>query len=254
MVFESILGAKDVEGHPTLMFVAGFSYTFASVFLALFLHPPTSSVLAIALSALAALPLMLRVVEFETHILELFPRSLPSRQMRIIMLYGFLFLGQIAGYVLAYTILPPQYFLAATEVQRTEISIVRGMASTPSTFWVILANNLRVYVIGILLSFVYGSGGVFLLSWNASILAALLTEEMRKSGVIRGLSYALGILPHGVLEFSAYFVGGFLGGFISMAILQEGWNRDLLLDTIILFLLGIGLIVLGAWVEAGFML
>ncbi len=257
MVFESLLGARDVEGHPLLMFVAGFSYTFASVFLALLVHADAASILSVSLATIAAVPLVVKVVEFEARMLELFPGSLASRQKRILAIYAWFMLGAILGFSLAFYILPQDLFVQAARLQLEDLGYVarvraalQGRAVAPGPFWVILGNNLRVYALGILLSFVYGTGGIFLVTWNASVLATLLVQEIRKSGIFTGIAYFLGILPHGALEFAAYFIGGFAGALISVAIFKEGADWGLVADALVLVITGALLLVLGAYVES----
>ena len=257
MVFESLFGARDIEGHPLLMFVAGFLYTFVSVFLSLIVHPDAASILSVGLATVAATPLMVKVVEFEARMLELFPRSLATRQKRIIALYAWFMLGAVSGFTLAYLLLPQDLFLSAAHFQLQDLgyvarvrTLITGRALAPQAFDVIFNNNLRVYLLGVLLSFVYGTGGVFLITWNASIIATLLAYEIRSSGILVGMYQFLSILPHGILEFMAYFIGGFTGALISVAIFKERAKKTILLDAFILFVVGVVLLWIGAWVES----
>lgn len=258
MVFEYLFGAKDAEGHPMLMFAAGFIYTVISVPLALLLHESAASILAVSLAAIAGVPLILKIVEFESDMLDLYPKSVFTRETRVIVLYLWFFFGEIAGFTTAYLLLNPSEFSAATAFQMQDITYVEsirtsitGNAVRADVFDIIFWNNVRVYVIGILLSFIYGTGGVFILTWNASVIAALLATEIMETGsIITGIARFLAILPHGVVEYGAYVVAGFTGALISLLLLQRGWNRHLIRDAIIFLVTGIILLYVGAAVES----
>ena len=146
----------------------------------------------------------------------------------------------------------------ATALQMQDLAYIEGVrnritgyATRLNPFDIILWNNLKVYAVGILLSFIYGTGGVFILTWNASVIATLLAREIAATGsVTTGFMHFLAILPHGVLEYGAYVIGGFTGGFISLLLLQKGWNRQLITDALVLLISGVVLIYLGAVVES----
>ncbi len=259
VVFEGLLGAKEVEGHPILMFAAGFLYSFISVYIALLINPAASSMLAVGFTALASMPLLLRVVEFETKLLELYPKNIVGREEKIVVLYLWFMLGLIVGYTLAFSLLPDELYVLVTKYQHVDLGAVArvrisisGRIVNPDAFSVIFSHNLLVFSIGVLLSFIYGTGGAFLLSWNASVLSTVLADSIRSENSVFGALYRFcSMIPHGILEFSAYFVGSFLGALISLALLGE-WKKELVIDLIVLFLTGILLLALGAAVEASF--
>lgn len=262
MVFEYLFGAKDAEGHPLLMFAAGFIYTIISVPLALILHKAAASIMAVSLATIAGVPLILKIIEFESDMLDLYPRSVLTREARVIALYLWFFFGEIAGFTIAYLLLNPGEFAIATDFQMRDLEYVEGIrgqitgnAVTPKPFDIIFWNNLKVYAIGIFLSFIYGTGGVFILTWNASVIATLLAKKIMDTGSITtGIVHFLAILPHGIVEYGAYVIGGFTGGLISLLLLQKGWNGRLVIDTAILLLSGVILLYIGATVESALLL
>ncbi len=261
MVFEYIFGARDVEGRPMLMFAAGFVYTVISVPLALLLHSSAASILAVSLATIAGVPLILKIVEFESDMLDLYPKSVFTREARVVALYLWFFFGEIAGFTTAYLMLSPSEFAAATDFQMKDLGFVEsvrssitGNAVSPRVFNIIFWNNMRVYTIGVLLSFIYGTGGVFILTWNASVIATLLASKIQESGsILSGIIHFLGILPHGIIEYGAYVIAGFTGALISLAILQKGWNGHLIRDALIFLITGILLLYLGAAIESSFL-
>ena len=258
VVFEYLFGARTAEGHPAIMFVAGFIYSFISVPLALVLHKTAASMLAVALATVAGIPIILRIIEFESDLLDLYPESVLARETKVIVMYLWFFFGEIAGFTSSYLFLGDGEFRAVTGLQMQDLAYVEGLrneitghAVKLNPFDVIIWNNLKVYAIGILLSFIYGTGGVFILTWNASVIATLLAKEIMATGSITtGVVQFLSILPHGVLEYGGYIIGGFTGGLISLLLLQKGWNRRLAMDIIVLLASGVVLLYVGAVVES----
>ncbi len=122
-------------------------------------------------------------------------------------------------------------------------------------FFFLLKNNITVVTIAILLSFLYASGGLFLIFWNASILGVLLGYEVvRTQGIFTALYNFILILPHGMFEMVGYFVGGIAGTVLSMALFEIKERGEasyiLVMDTLWLVLLAALFILIGACIEA----
>ena len=120
----------------------------------------------------------------------------------------------------------------------------------------------------LLFSFIYGDGAIFILTWNASVIAVAIGNSIR--GVISSAASSIGVsgatvyfqavslgsiryLLHGVIEIGAYFVGGLAGGLISVAVIRyklfdERFNK-VLIDSMQLILMSAGLLLLAAVVE-----
>ncbi len=258
VVFEYLFGAKDVEGHPLLMFVAGLIYSLISVPLALYFRQDAASSLAVSLTTIAAVPLILRIIDFEADLLDLYPGSVLTREIRVIGLFIWFFLGLVTGYTVAYLSIGQEQFQRVASLQLSDIAFASSVRSTitghalfPGPMGLIFWHNLRVYLIGIILSFIYGTGGVFILSWNASVVSALLASQIYKTGSIgAGIMRFLGILPHGIIEYGAYIIGGFAAALISLAILQRDLNRQLIVDALVFIISGIVLLYIAAAVES----
>ena len=243
---------------PIVFFVAGAFYTVLSAVVALVLFPNHASVAFILLTTVAVAPILFRAITLAAELIDEYPHLVLIAQSWLFILYLSYMLGALLGFQLSYIIVPSSERYALMKEQIHELQLIEGvkaelsgMATKEAAFWTILTNNLRVYIISILLSFLYGTGGMLLLNWNASIIATLFYEKMTRSPLLAA-GTALSILPHSLLEFLGYFTGGITGILIGVAIIQEGWNRRLLRDVVLYFLLGIGFILLGAMLESGF--
>jgi uncharacterized membrane protein SpoIIM required for sporulation len=258
-VLEYILLRREQLFHPLIFFFSGIFYTILSAVLAVLLFPSQPSITHILLTTIAVAPLLFEAVSFGARIIDEHPESTVHIQVWLLVLYSAYLLGAILGFQTVYTFFPePERSMLMAE-QVKELSIIEGvrvelsgMAAKPGAFNVILTNNLNVYLIAILLSFLYGTGGVLLLNWNASIISALFYQRLSAGSIGSVVSSILGILPHATFEFLGYFIGGMTGIYLGVAIIQEGWSRRLLRDVIILFILGIASIFFGALLEAGY--
>lgn len=246
-MLEFLLRRGDVD--PFIFLGAGFVYTLLSGFLSNILFSSQASVAHVLLVTVAAAPALYFIITSAARELERKPLSVIEVQRKLLVFYLAYTVGSIIGFYLSYTTLPGEIKNKLIELQAKEVSLVRNMFSGrivhPDTFWTIFRNNLRVYAISVLLSLLYGTGGVLLLSWNASLVAAFLATTKDP------ITSLIAILPHGILEFMGYFIGGVTGIFIGVAVVEEGWNKRLLRSVLFLFTLGVLLIFLGALVEAG---
>ncbi len=225
---------------PFLFFLSGVFYTIISGAISLILFPAHASVSHVLLSSLATAPLMFRAVSRGAKILSSYPDRVGYVQLSLIVVYVYFLIGTIVGYLTSYFIWGEKLFY----IQKDEINAIRGAFAGGDK---ILSNNLTVYLIGTLLSFIYGTGGVLLINWNGSLIGYMLYLEMHSGNPIGLL---LGILPHGIFEFLGYFMGGISGVMIGVSIIQRGWSAPLIRDTIIFFGTGIIFIVIGAFIES----
>ena len=255
MVIEYLIGDKRYLLTPTVFFAAGALYSLISTVFAIILFPSSASTSHVLLATVAVAPLIFKAIVVGAHILDREPHRVLAVQSWLLSIYLAYMLGAVIGFQVAYIATPQQLRYTLLQEQINELEIIEGvrikltgMAVKDAMFWIILTNNLRVYLLSILLSFIYGTGGMLLLNWNASILATLFLQKLHSNP----LAYILRIFPHTLFEFLGYFTGGITGVLIGVALIQEGWNRRLLKDVTLLFLLGIGFILLGALIESGF--
>ncbi len=140
------------------------------------------------------------------------------------------------------------------------------------TFGEILANNLTVLALAFIFSFALGAGAVFLISWNASIIGVLIgkiTENPEMLGLvdtgnpISNYLIALPVtllrlLPHGIFEFGAYFIGAIAGGILSAGVIQESVKSrrtkfrhlsQVIVDSGIYLIIAFILVIIGAAIE-----
>ncbi len=273
MVLEALVPTKKIHIHPSLMFLPGLIYPFIGIGVSIILFPQERSLLAVALTAFGASPYIYRLLRSLSKELALDPGNhVFHRHKWIFLAYFWFFLGEVVAFALAYLLLPPGLKASVFARQETELeriagirSMITGMAVNTNPFFVILTNNLFVYALSIFLSFFYGLGAIFLITWNASVVGTLIAQQVMVAyhdfgdyGLLgglaaygKGVAVALSLIPHGSLEFLAYFVGGVAGAVLSYTLVveEDKLKRRLLYDFFILASTGVVLLFAGALIE-----
>jgi len=185
----------------------------------------------------------------------------------------FLFLGITLALTIAYVFLPNSMINSVFNIQQQAILNVNKNIQATLTgnvikfdlFLSILINNLKVLFFCLIFSLLYGTGAMFILAWNASVIATamgnLIKTQLMQTATsvgILSISHYFGAvtfsfiryMTHGLLEIAAYFVAGMAGGIISIALIKHDLKKDrVLIDSLDLILISIGLILVAGIVE-----
>ncbi|MDP6642272.1 MAG: stage II sporulation protein M [Candidatus Nanoarchaeia archaeon] len=279
MVLESLIGPVKAEKKFWELFFFGVLYSSIAVILALWIFKDQSSLIVVFLTVLATVPLMYRTIKFEEKKdLKIQNEvSLLKAHSRALAFFMFLFMGITIAFSLWYTFLPEELVntLFSTQVKTIEsinAQILRtGISSltiAQDFYMQILSNNFKVLLFSIFFSFFYGAGAIFILTWNASVIASAIGIFIRRNLSELATSFGLGniasyfqvfsigtlrYMTHGTFEILAYFIGGLAGGLISVAIIRHNIDskefRHVLIDSIDLTLLAVAILVVAAFVE-----
>ncbi len=237
MVLELLVNPKKVEGKPWELFFIGAAYSFIAVFLSMWIFKSHISIVMIALTVIASIPLMRKLIEIEEEKdLKIKKElSLLKEHEKTIKTFIFLFLGFTASFCLLYLFLPAE---TVSQVFSTQIETITTIQSIPSgnfinefnSFNIIFLNNLKILIFCIAFSFFYGAGAIFILTWNASVMAAAIGSFIRNN-----LFYAKGVFDYfqittigllqytlpGIPEIAAYFIGALASGMISFSLMKH---------------------------------
>ena len=122
-------------------------------------------------------------------------------------------------------------------------------------FLSIIENNVYVMIFTLLLSLIFGAGAIFVLTWNASVIATAITVFTKSS--IKDIP--LGILRymiHGFPEIAAYFITALAGGIFGVGILRNGIRGKrfihVLENTVILLFIALIILLIAAIIEVYF--
>ena len=183
-----------------------------------------------------------------------------------------LFVGMTLSISFWYVVLPQDMTsILFSSQSQTIVDINNQISGKVAHFDILIRiffNNMRVLVFSVIFSFLYGVGALFILAWNATVIAAAIGNSTRKTlasmaeaagyhniSVYFG-AFSFGIfryLLHGIPEILAYFVGGLAGGIISVAVVNKDLFRissdRIMFDVAELLVIAVALLVIAALME-----
>lgn len=274
MVIESIINPMKAEGHPIEMMIIGIVYASIAVFLSLWIFRDYASLVMVFLTVVASIPLVYSVIRIEeekdsSNVSESF---LLKEHSKAVLVFVSLFVGYLISFVFWFVVLPEHIirnlFNVQLETIRSINSGVVGLNISGDFLMQIFSNNIKVMIFCILFAFLFGAGAIFILTWNASVIAAAIGTFIRNN--LSSVADAAGFdkltgyfqvssagvmryIVHGLPEITAYFVAGLAGGIISVAVIRHDFGTDkfrkILMDSIDLVVIAILLLVFSAIVE-----
>ena len=249
MVLELIINPKKAAGKPWELFFVGSLYSFVAAFLALWIFKSYVSIIMVTLTVVAAIPFMHSVInaEEENSIKIKKEKSLLRVHGKAIQSFVYLFLGMTFSFMLLYIFMPSAIIDKMFSAQLETIITVQAApvgsflattgnyASSLGITSAIFMNNLKILIFCIAFSFFYGAGAIFILTWNASVMATAIGSFIRNN-----LFYAEGIFGyfqvttvgllqyviHGIPEIAAYFIGALASGMISFSLMKQDFMND----------------------------
>lgn len=275
MVLETIMSPGAALKHPQRLFYVGVVYATIAVFLSYWVFRDYSSLTMVFLITAAAIPLMYNAIvqEEQKDLQDLEEKYLIKEHAKTLRYFMNLFIGVTVGLAFWYVVLPPEQVSVLFEAQKETYATLapavgNAFAGELKSFNGIFFNNVRVLAFCILFSFIYGTGAIFILMWNASVIAlaignyvranlAALSETLGWSTVASYFQIiSIGLLQyviHGIPEILAYFAAGMAGGIISIAVIRHDFAtfkfERILLDSADLLLAALLLLFLAAILE-----
>ncbi|MBW2966585.1 stage II sporulation protein M [Candidatus Woesearchaeota archaeon] len=268
MVLELLINPKKISGKPWEMFFVGFVYSFIAAFLALWIFKNYVSTIMITITIIASIPVVRSVIkqEEEKDVVIKQEGRLLKEHSKAIMLLVYLFLGFVFSFTLLYVFMPSviveKMFSAQLEtiitVQAPTGNFISSLGITSKIFF----NNIKILLFCVIFSFFYGAGAIFILTWNASVMATAIGAFIRNN-----LFYAKGIFDyfqvttigllqytlHGIPEIAAYFVAALGSSMISFALMKHDFMdknfKRVLRDIINLMVVAVIILIISAIIE-----
>ena len=279
MVLENLSNPWKAEHRPSMLFLWGMLYAIIGGLVASALFPGKyASMVMVALVSGVTIPLLYNTIRYE----EQKDLEIPQEQQllkehgKAVMVFLMLFLGMTVGMTALYLAMPAEKTvnLFASQIdtykQINPAAQVSGNATQPGRFQRIFFNNLKVLFFCIIFSFLFGAGAIFVLTWNASVIALAMGNVIRtnlsslaadagivnvgaylKVAVIDGFSR---YFIHGVFEIASYVIAALAGGIISVAIIKKHFTQTekaehIILDVSDLLIASFVVLLLGAIIE-----
>ena len=275
MVLESLINPFKAKKKPWELFFIGIVYSSVALLLSNWVFKEQASLLMVFFTTMACIPLIISATKEEEELVSAEPseKKLLVEHAKTIKFLLYLFLGFVIAFVFWYVVLPSGTIKGLFHTQTITIQSINarallGFSVKLSAFNSIFFNNLKVMMFCILFSFLYGAGAIFILSWNASVIATAIGNFIRTnlSSYASALGFqkfgaymhiiSVGLLKyaiHGLPEILAYFVAGLAGGIISVALIRENFRTKAftkaLLDSSDLIIIAVLLVFIAALFE-----
>jgi len=276
-MLELLIKPKRAERKPWEMFFVGCVYaTVALILVNVIFSQDTilrdySGILLVTFSVICSLPFMYYIVKLEEgKDLEISSEGkLIKEHYKAVKALMWLFLGFVFAFSVAYVLfqnsVAPSFnaqikvFCAINNpnnyeycVKQEGISFVTGGATKTAAIMGIFSNNIYVLIFTIIFSLLLGAGAIFILAWNASVIAVAIGIFAKESVVNIPLGF-LRYMIHGIPEIAAYFCGAIAGGIISVAIIRRDMKGEgiwrILEDSVFLVIIAIVILFLAALME-----
>ena len=285
MVLESIFNPFMLKKKPWEMFFAGFIYSVIALSLSYLVFKEVAGLLTVFLIVIAILPMMYTTIKSEEELDMKYQgeAKLLQEHAKVIIFLLFMFLGITLALIFLYVVLPQDVVNTTFDLQQKAIvnvnnyvrgNIIEGVVVQDNItgnitkfdiFIKIFINNLKVLFFCLVFSLLYGTGALFILTWNASVIAVavgnLIKTKLSETASLIGLSWLSSYFSvvafsffkymfHGILEITAYFIIALAGGILSMAIMRKDMGYDsVVTDVLDLVLISLGFLLIGGIVE-----
>ena len=274
-MLETLLNPKKAERKPWELFFVGFFYAAISLLLVnwLFAGNPIfsqhMSILVITFTVMLSLPFMYYTIKLEEEkgMIAESERTLLKEHGKAISSFIWLFMGFLVAFSLFYILFPEfvgtnfqaqiEQYCSINMPFRFKECVSNSMTAQALSvgggrILDILTNNLYVLLFCIIFSLVFGAGAIFILAWNATVIATAVGIFARSS--ISNMPAAVTrYMLHGLPEITAYFTAALAGGIISIGLIRHDvkdprfWR--VLADSLNLILIAIVILIIAALME-----
>jgi len=273
MVLESLINPEKRIDNPRKMVLCGFIYSSIGIILSLWIFKSDASLPQVFITVIPLIIIMYRTIKIEERkdMKIKGEKFLLKEHAHTLSFFMYLFMGLVLSYSFWVTFLPYESLMDGFGYQLKTIDVIRGGAtmavSKDAPLMQVLYNNYRVLGLCIMFSFLYGSGAIFILTWNASVIGVAVGNTMRRviesyahesqlkilMNYFISLPISMSYMVHGLPEIAAYFTGGLAGGIISFAIVNHHYRsrefKRVVVDSVDLMLVSILLLFLAGIIE-----
>jgi len=245
VVVENIIKPEWVWREPLYAAFLGFCLSMIGTSVGLFVFTEDASLAGVLFTTIAGVAFLNRLI------IAVPGNSFWERNKKLIHIYALFFLGVTISYVFWYVILPQaasQFFFEKQIRVLTQPFAASAFFSFPqATFIGIISNNLKITMFVLILSLIYGSGAVMIITWNASVLGVFIASFGK-------FTTFLAFVPHTSLEFLAFFFAAVAGTLLAITfdkvrLGSADWNR-IVSDASYLFIAAVIFILLGGVIES----
>ncbi len=276
-MLEAIVNPKEAEKGPWKMFFVGMVYASLSLLLVHWFFTSDSvlskfsGMIVVTFCVMFSLPFIYYTIKREEKEDETVEGLFSVWHAHSDAIYSFmwLFLGFVVAFSFWHIVLQdntlfnaqietyclinsPSNVESCVESYDFLIGEITGFATSGVRFLSILENNIYVMIFTLIFSLIFGAGAIFILAWNASVIAAaigIFTKYQIKEIPIGIARYMI----HGFPEIAAYFITALAGGIFGAGILRNGVKNYKFLriveNTVLLLFIAIVVLIVAAAME-----
>lgn len=277
-MLEMLINPKKAERKPWELFFVGLFYASLSVLLVMWVFSgdavlsKRAGILVVTFTVMFSIPFIYYTIKLEEKKIaqNLGTWALLAEHKKAIYAFMWLFLGFVVAFSFWYAVLPTTesfqaqietYCLINRPATFTECvkqygikdsTSASGFLTSKERFFLIFTNNMYVLLFTLLFSLIFGAGVIFILAWNASVIAAAvgIFTNSQLTALPIGL---LRFMIHGIPEIASYFIVALAGGLVSVAVIRHELGTDnfwhVLQDSLNLIILAVVVLFLGALLE-----
>ena len=285
-MIELLMKPKRAERRPWEMFFVGLFWASVSLLLVSIVFGKDSvlregsGLLIVIFTVMCCLPFMYYIVKLEEgkDVSISDSGTLIKEHSKAVHALTWMFLGFVVAFSFWYMVLPWDIGIATIPgdsgnnfnfqiktfcainspshfdycVEQYGVPVTTGAATGGDAVLGIFANNIYVLIFTILFSLVFGAGAMFILVWNASVIAAAI--GIFAKGNLSQLPLGLArYMIHGVPEIGAYFIGALAGGIVSVAVIRKDLRGEgtwkILQDSLLMVIIAIVILIFAALME-----
>ncbi len=251
-MFEMLVNPKKAERYPWELFFVGAFYASLSILLVEVVFSRDAvlakyaGLLIVTFTVMFSMPFIYYTIKYEESKIPYVRGTfnLLREHEKAIKAFIFLFLGFVVAFSFWYILLDsPQNFKAQIETYclinrpsnvntcaeqygiKNSVVGTGSVTSSAGRLFQIFKNNCSVLIFTLVFSLIFGAGVIFILAWNASVIAAAIGIFTKFKLIDLPLGLARYMI-HGIPEIGAYFIVALAGGMISVAIIKHEAGQE----------------------------
>lgn len=280
-MLEAIINPKSSEKGPWKMLFVGLIYASLSLLLVhwFFSGDPAlskaSGMVVVAFCVMFSLPYMYFIIKREEKEDEEVEGFFSVWRVHKDAIYAlmWLFLGFIIAFSFWYIVLQNSSLLnfqvqtycqinspgniedCVSRYSFEDSSVYTGAATQGKRLFSIMENNVYVMIFTLIFSLIFGAGAIFILIWNASVIAAAIGifTKYQITEIPLGLAR---YMIHGFPEITAYFITALAGGIFGVGMIKHGLKDRKFLRVVenvfILLFISLVILIIAAIIEVYF--
>jgi uncharacterized membrane protein SpoIIM required for sporulation len=276
-MLEMLISPQKAERSPWELFFVGLFYASVSILLVHWIFSKDavlsqySGILIVTFTVMFSMPFIYYTIKLEES--KITERRgtlyLLKEHERAIFAFLWLFMGFVIALSFWYMVLPtnegfraqietycvinqPTDFQGCANKYTTGQSINADATSPIERLITIFSNNVYVLIFTLLFSLIFGAGVIFILAWNASVIAAAI-GIFANSSLTQFPLAILRFMIHGLPEIASYFIVALAGGMVSIAVIKHeiGTNKiwEILQDSVNLVIIAVAVLFIAALIE-----